>query len=240
MATKKTTTKTAAKTTVKAATAKKPAAALKTATAKKPAAVLKTETVKKPAPVVKKSNTAAAKKPAPAASAPVLPGLIKPVEAAAAASQETMEAVVKAGTQAATKSYEQAVAMAQEQVEKASSGVFNGYDEVASLGQETVDAYVQSTTVFAKAVEVMGKELMNFAQNAAEANVANAQALFAAKTVQELIDLQTEISRSRYDSLMTESAKLTELSITLANDAAEPIQARLNATVEKLMKPLAA
>ena len=68
----------------------------------------------------------------------------------------------------------------------------------------------------------------------------NAQALFAAKTVQELVDLQTEISRSGYDSLVTESAKLTELSLALANDAAEPIQARLNATVEKLMKPLAA
>ncbi len=232
MATKKTTTttKTAAKPTVKT---------VKAETVKKPAAVLKTATVKKPATVARKPNTAAAKKPAPLATTPVLPGVMQPVEAATA-SKETMEAVVKAGTQAATKSYEQAVAMAQEQVEKASSSVFNGYEEVASLGQETVDAYVQSTTVFAKAVEVMGKEMMNFAQSTAEANVANAQALFGATSLQELIDLQTEISRSRYDSLVTESAKLTELSMALANDAAEPIQARLNATVEKLMKPLAA
>jgi len=227
MATKKTTTKTAAKPTVK------------TATVKTPAAVLKTATVKKPATVATKPNTAAAKKPAPLATTPVLPGVMQPVEAATA-SKETMDAVVKAGTQAATKSYEQAVVMAQEQVEKASSSVFNGYEEVASLGQETVDAYVQSTTVFAKAVEVMGKEMMNFAQSTAEANVANAQALFGATSLQELIGLQTEISRSRYESLVAESAKLTELSMALATDAAEPIQARLNATVEKLMKPLAA
>jgi hypothetical protein len=58
--------------------------------------------------------------------------------------------------------------------------------------------------------------------------------------VREVIDLQTEFSRSRFDELVAESAKLTELSMTLANDALEPIQLRLNATVEKLMKPVAA
>jgi hypothetical protein len=58
--------------------------------------------------------------------------------------------------------------------------------------------------------------------------------------VRELIDLQTDFSRSGFDSIVAESAKLTELSMSLANETIEPIQARLNANVEKLMKPLAA
>jgi phasin family protein len=86
----------------------------------------------------------------------------------------------------------------------------------------------------------MGKEFMSIAQSAVEANVATAKALFGAKTVREVIELQTEFSRSRFDSLVAESAKLTELSMALANDTIEPIQLRLNATVEKLMKPVAA
>lgn len=163
-----------------------------------------------------------------------------PVETAVAASQETIETVMKAGTQATAKGYEQAIALAQEQVEKAQQTLFKRYDEAASFGKDNVDAYVQSGTLFAKGVESLSKELMALAQSTAEANVATAQALFGARTLREVIDLQTEFSRSRFDSLVAESAKLTELSLVLANDTIEPIQARLNAAVEKLMKPIAA
>ena len=163
-----------------------------------------------------------------------------PVETAVAAQQETMETVMKAGSQAASKGYEQAVALAQEQVEKAQQTLFKRYDEAASFGKDNVDACVQSGTLFAKGFESLSKELMTLAQSTAEANVATAQAFFGAKTLREVIDLQTEFSRSRFDSLVTESAKLTELSLTLAHESIEPIQARLNATVEKLLKPIAA
>jgi phasin family protein len=81
---------------------------------------------------------------------------------------------------------------------------------------------------------------MSFAQSAVEANVATTKALFGATTLRELIDLQTEFQRSRFDSLIAESAKLTELSMALANDTLEPIQVRLNANVEKLLNPIAA
>lgn len=186
------------------------------------------------------TKTAAAKKPAAGAPAPQLQKTIEPVEAAVSANKETMEAVMKAGTQAATKSYEQAVALTQEQVEKASGNLFEGYDEIATLGQENIDAYVQSSTLFAKGVEAMSQELMSFAQTSVDTSVANAKALFGAKTLRELVDLQTDFSRNGFDSLVAESAKLTELSVSLANETIEPIQARLNANVEKLMKPLAA
>jgi phasin family protein len=185
------------------------------------------------------AKTATAKKAAP--KAPVAaPVSLVPVESAAAAHQETMESAFKAGNQAATKGYEQVLSIAQEQVEKASETIFKGYDEAASLSQENVDAYVLCGTVFAQGVESMGKELMSFAQSAVEANVATTKAMFGVTTLRELIDLQTEFQRSRFDSLIAESAKLTELSMALANDTFEPIQVRLNANVEKLLNPIAA
>jgi phasin family protein len=197
----------------------------------------KTVGAKKVAPA---ATTTAAFAPATTTPAAATPATMAPVEAAAAASQETFDTVLKAGTQAATKGYEQAIAIAQEQVEKASETLFKRYDEAASFGKDNVDACVTCSTVFAKGVESMSKELMSLAQSTVEANVATTKALFGAKSVRELIDLQTEFSRSRFDSLVAESAKLTELSMALANETIEPIQARMNATVEKLMKPIAA
>lgn len=204
-----------------------------------------TKTAKAPSKTATKSAAkapAAKKSTAAAAPAPALPlqEAIEPVETAVSASQETMETMVKAGTQAATKSYEQAIALTQEQVEKFSSSVFEGYDDIASLGKDNIDAYVQSTNVFAKGVEAMGKEMMSFAQTSLDSSMANAKALFGATTLREFIDLQTDFSRSGFDSLVAESARLTELSVNLANETIEPLQVRLNANVEKMMKPLAA
>ena len=248
------------RTTTKRAAAKKPAPA-KTAPAKTTAAkaavakpaVAKT-VARKPA---KRKTVAAAPKPAaPEAAAPLFAAVpaaeavehiapfaeeaMKPVAAAVAAGQDTLEAVVKAGTQVASKGYEQAVAMTQEQVEKASSTVFYGYDEVASLGKDNVDACVQSSALAAKGFEALGTEMLAFTQAAMQTGFTTAQALAAAKSLRELMDLQSAYSRSSFDSLVAESARLTELSMAVTNEAMAPLQTRVTVTVEKLMKPLAA
>lgn len=193
-------------------------------------------------PTKKSATKSTAKKAAAAASAPAaaVAETVEPAEAAFAANQETMETVLKAGTQAATKGYEQAIALAQEQVEKASETIFKRYDEIAGLGKDNVDAYVRSTAALTKGFESLNKQLMSIAQSTVEANVATAKAIFGAKTLREVIDLQTEFSRSRFDSAVAESAKLTEMTMALTNDAIEPIQLSMNATVEKFMKPIAA
>ncbi len=243
MATRKTTPKSpAAKRPATAKTAAKPTAkptAKKAAAAKTPVAKASAPKVTKPKPVAELAAPLFAVETAENI-APLAEEALKPVEAAVAASKDTLEAVVKAGTQAATKGYEQAVALTQEQVEKASSSVFDGYEEAASLGKDNMDAYVLSSTVVAQGFEALGKEVITYTQAAMEASMAAAQALVAAKTLEEVIELQTEYSRNSIDSMVAESAKLTDLSIALAHDALEPLQTRVTVTVEKMIKPLAA
>lgn len=188
----------------------------------------------------KTPTKSAPKKPAAAAAAPAAAKAAESAETTIAAGKDSVDAMVKVGTQATTKSYEQAIAMAQEQVEKASTKVFESYDEFASLSKDSVDAYVESSTALTKGFEALGKELMVFTQSAVEANVAATKAIFGAKSVQEVVDLHSDYSRSSFDSFVAEGAKLTELSMTLTNDALEPIQLRLNAAVERMVKPLAA
>lgn len=260
MATKKTPTKTTAtkrtsatKTAAPKTTASKTAASRKAASkavAKKPVAA-KAAAPKAAAPKAATPKAPKAKAAEDLAAplfafetvdeiAPLAEEAMKPVEAAVAAGKETLEAVVKAGTQAATKGYEQAVAMTQEQVEKASSNVFKGYDEVASLGRDNMDAYVESTEAVARGFETLGKEFISFTQVSMEAGMAAARSLATAKSLGEVIELQRDYSRNSFDTLLTESAKLTDLSIALANEAMEPLQSRVTVTVEKIMKPLAA
>src|SRR3546814_15293865 len=106
-------------------------------------------------------------------------------------------------------------------VDKASQTLFRRYDDAASFGKENVDACVLSGTVFAKGVESVGQELMSIAQSAVEANIAATKALLGAKSVRELVDLQTEFSRSRFESPLAESATLTELGPPPAGNSSE-------------------
>ncbi|MEJ1994796.1 MAG: phasin family protein [Limibacillus sp.] len=166
--------------------------------------------------------------------------VMKPVEDAVSAGKETVEQFVKVGTDAATKNYEQAVAMTKEQVEKASQSMFKSYDEMTEISKENVDAVVAFNTKLAKGYEQVGKEWVAFTQSAFEAQVAAAKAIMGAKSLREVIDLQSEMTKTQFDKVMAESAKITEMSVKVANEAYEPLQARMNTTVEKMMKPVAA
>ena len=154
--------------------------------------------------------------------------------------KETVETVVKAGTAAAKASYEQAVQLTKDQVEKASQNFFKGSGELASLGKENLEALVQSSQIVAKGAETFGKQWMGFAQAAVEQNVAAIQSLVAAKTLKEVVDLQNDWAKKAFDSAVAESARLSEMGVKTANDAFEPIKARVNVSVEKLFKPAAA
>lgn len=154
-----------------------------------------------------------------------------------AAAQQAAETTVAAAQDAVTKNYEQAVALTKEQVEKASKKAFEAYEELTSFNKETVDALVQSSTVLAKGLENLSKSFVAYAQSSLESSVAATKALLAVKTLREAVDLQSEFAKTSFDTLVSEATKTSELSVKLANEAIEPISARVNAVVTKFGKP---
>lgn len=158
----------------------------------------------------------------------------------AAQAKETVESVMKASQEATQKGYEQAMAMTREHMEKANRQLFQGFDEMTKLAKDNVDAFVAASTVVARAAEDMGKAYMAYAQATVDMTLSTGKAMLGAKTVHEVVDLQNEFAKTSFDSLLAETTKLSELSVKAANEAMEPIQARVNATLEKVAKPLAA
>ncbi len=184
-----------------------------------------------------KTGTGAGKKTSPAAVKTVVKTVAK--------------VGTKAGTEAASKGQgqtvnqtkaqvDQAVAVAKVNVEKAAEATFKGYDELAVLGKSNFDAFVQSNSVVAKGFEVIGKEFLAFAQRSVEGHMAQARALIGAKDMQEFVDLQNDFAKRRLADTLAETAKLTELSTQVANEAIEPLQKRVDATVETVLKAKAA
>ncbi len=155
---------------------------------------------------------------------------------AVAAGKETVEQVVKASTE----TYGQAVTMTKEQVEKASQSLMEGYGEMTALSQKNVEAMVQAGNVWAKSAESIGKAYFNLAQVSAEAGVEAAQAMFAAKTLKDVVDVQTGYTKASIDTFVAEGKKINDMTVKAANEALEPIQSQVNDTIKTILKQPAA
>lgn len=139
-----------------------------------------------------------------------------------------------------TVNVDQAIANTKQKVEKMSKQVFSTFEDVAGFQKDNVEAIVASSTILTKGFEALTKEFVAFTQAQYEQSVTATKAIMAVKSVKELVDLQTEFAKTSFDALVAEATKVSETSMKVANEAAQPITARVNATVEKLSKLKAA
>ena len=166
----------------------------------------------------------------------------KQVEAAVAAGKETVDAAVKVGTDAFAKSYESAAASTKEQVDaavKAGADAFQGYEEVVAFGKDNVDAVMQSSSILAQGVQDFSKIWFDLAQASVDQNVAATKALLGCKTAKDMAQLQSGLTAKNYDALVVDGRKLSDMSVKLAEAVAKPVNARVNAAMDKLAKPVA-
>ena len=67
-----------------------------------------------------------------------------------------------------------------------------------------------------------------------EANVAAAKSLSGAKSIQEVVELQTSFAKSAMEAYMAELSKMGEIVQASVKDSMKPLNERVTAAVEKL------
>jgi len=213
----------------------------------------------KPAPVkaakpakpvaAKPEPVAAAVKELPAAPVPVVAPAPEPVAAAPATSPvpeapvETVEPVAAAPAVIAEPvpvpmPFQPAI-LEVSPMSLTPTPTFKGYEEIAAFGKANIDAIIQANTVFSKGLEAISKEFIALTQAHMESSAAAAKAIFAAKTLKDVVELNAEFHKANFDKLVANSTKLGELGTKVATDAFAPISARVTSVVEKAAKPAA-
>jgi len=161
------------------------------------------------------------------------------VDAAVAAGKETIENMTKTAQETGQKNFDQAVTVAKENMDKASAAAVKGYDQFATYSQANYDAFSKSFGIMTKGVEDVTKAWFAFSQASVDASVDFSKKVMGAKSVNEVVDLQNDFAKTSFDSFVAESTKISELSVKTANEAIEPIKARVDETVETLAKAAA-
>ncbi len=142
--------------------------------------------------------------------------------------------------QTAQQTYDKLLGTGREQVEKANQAMMKSAEEMQKLSKENLEACLQASTIIAKGMQDLGREWTTYLQESMERSAAATRALMAARTVQEVVSLQSDWVKSSLDKLVAEATRLSEQTVKVTSDAMEPISARLSVAAEKLKLPLAA
>lgn len=105
-------------------------------------------------------------------------------------------------------------------------------NEFSAFHKDSVDAVIASSTTAAKSIEELNAANLAFAKKTMEDGMTAAKSMAGAKSVQELIEIQSDYTKSSMDALMAEMNKSSDLMSNLFKDSFKPINERFSAALE--------
>jgi phasin family protein len=109
-----------------------------------------------------------------------------------------------------------------------------GLAELNAEGKKNLEALVASATAAQKGAEALSAQTLAYSKKSWEDGVAAAQSLSAARSVQELVELQTTWAKTATETYLAEVTKMADVFTASVKDSFKPINERVTASVEKL------
>ncbi|WP_443750481.1 phasin family protein [Asticcacaulis solisilvae] len=136
--------------------------------------------------------------------------------------EDTIKSTVERMSQAGNQAFK-------DSVEKTLSAL----NEVNTLSKGNVEAVVESLTAATKGAETVGAQALAYSKKNWEEAVTAAKTLSTAKSVQEVIELQSTYAKSAMEAYVAEVNQLTQTLSASFKDTFKPINTRVTAAVEK-------
>jgi len=106
--------------------------------------------------------------------------------------------------------------------------------ELSAHSKSNLEAITASATAAQKGVEALSAQALSYSKTSWEHSVAAAQTIAQARSVQEMIELQTNFAKSAMETYLAEVTKMTETLTGSVKESFKPINERVTATVETL------
>ncbi len=106
-------------------------------------------------------------------------------------------------------------------------------NEANAASKSNVEAVVESLTAATKGAETVGAQALAYSKKNWDEAVTAAKTLSGAKSVQEVIELQSKYAKSSMEAYVSEMNLLTETLSASFKNTFQPINARMTAAVEK-------
>ncbi|MES3029866.1 MAG: TIGR01841 family phasin [Pseudomonadota bacterium] len=107
-------------------------------------------------------------------------------------------------------------------------------NEVNAHSKKNLEAVIASVTASTKGAEAIGAQAMAYSKKAVENQVAAAKSLSGAKSIQEVVELQTNYAKSAFEAYIAEFSKMSEMMSASVKESVKPLNERVTAAVERL------
>ncbi len=106
--------------------------------------------------------------------------------------------------------------------------------ELNTHSKKNLEAVVASVTAASKGAESLGARAIAYSKKSVEDQVAAAKTLAGAKSVQEVVELQSTFAKSAFEAYVAEVNKMAEAVSASMKEAMTPINERVTAMVERV------
>ncbi len=107
-------------------------------------------------------------------------------------------------------------------------------NELNAQSKRNLEAVVASVTAATKGAEALSTQAMTYTKSAMEHQVEQARARTGARSVQEVVELQTTFAKSAMESYIAEMNRAAETLSAAVKDSFRPLNERATAMVETL------
>ena len=105
--------------------------------------------------------------------------------------------------------------------------------EMNAQGKQNLEAMVASAAAAQKGVETLSAQSVAFTKKSWEDGVAAAKSMTQARSIQELLELQTTWAKSATEAYLAEVTRATDVVTASVKNSFQPINERVTASVEK-------
>lgn len=123
-----------------------------------------------------------------------------------------------------------------EQFESVSSTTLKSVEQFAAIGKANVEAAIKTNAILLKGAEDIGKAWTSLARRVVEAHMNSMQALVGCKNLKDVVDVQTDWAKTQIETVVAEGAKVSELTLKVANESVQPLSATVNETMKSSLK----
>jgi phasin family protein len=85
-------------------------------------------------------------------------------------------------------------------------------------------------------MEELNKAWAQLTMHMVEAHMNSVEALLGCKNLKDVVELQADFAKAQMEKAVSEGSKFSELTIKVANETIQPIQARVSEAVKQALK----
>ncbi len=155
----------------------------------------------------------------------------KSAETAKTLADKTAEAA-RESAQTFKANVEQATQAGRQAIKETMDKSLSALNEVNAQSKRNLEALMASMTAATRGVEALSGQAMAYTKRSVEGHVEQAKALTACRSMQEMVELQTNFAKSAMEAYIAELNRASETITAAVKDSFKPLNERASAIAE--------